>query len=114
MDQIEVARPPVRTAKAAGKREQTKLQNRQIILEAARKVFAEGGYGATTVRDIIRATPLASGTFYNYFQSKEEVYQALRDEQALAVRPRLRQARSTANSAEQFLRAGFRVFFQFV
>ena len=45
-----------------GKREQTKAQNRELILEAARQVFAELGFGATTVRDIIRATPLASGT----------------------------------------------------
>ena len=63
----------------AGKREQTKVQNRQMILEAARGVFAEMGYGAATVRDIIRATPLASGTFYNYFQSKDELAAALLD-----------------------------------
>jgi AcrR family transcriptional regulator len=99
---------------AAGRRELTKAQNRETILAAARLVFDQLGFANATVRDIIRATPLASGTFYNYFKSKEEVYQALRDEQALAVRPRLRQARSSANSAEQFLRAGFRAFFQFV
>ena len=69
-----------------GRRELTKAQNRQTILAAARQVFAEMGYGAATVRDIIRATPLASGTFYNYFKSKEEVYQAIRDEVALAIR----------------------------
>jgi len=60
-----------------GKREQTKAQNRQLILEAARRVFAELGFGATTVRDIVRATPLASGTFYNYFTSKEELLVAV-------------------------------------
>ena len=54
----------------------------EMILEAARGVFAELGYGAATVRDIIRATTLASGTFYNYFKSKEEIYQAIRDEAA--------------------------------
>ena len=70
--------------KAGGRRELTKIQNRQTILTAARQVFAEIGFGAATVRDIIRATPLASGTFYNYFKSKEEVYQAIRDEVALA------------------------------
>jgi AcrR family transcriptional regulator len=74
-----VARDDLQTK---GKREQTKAQNRQLILEAARNVFAELGYGATTVRDIIRATPLASGTFYNYFKSKEEVFQAIHDESA--------------------------------
>jgi AcrR family transcriptional regulator len=55
----------------AGKREQTKLANRSAILEAGRQIFAELGYEGTTVRDIIRRTELASGTFYNYFKSKE-------------------------------------------
>lgn len=98
----------------ATRRELTKAQNRQTILAAARIVFAEMGFAATTVRDIIRATPLASGTFYNYFKSKEEVYQALRDEQALRLRPRLRQARAHAASAEEFFTASFRAFFAFV
>ncbi|MGN6147264.1 MAG: TetR/AcrR family transcriptional regulator [Rhizomicrobium sp.] len=115
MDQTETAPPPSRpAAKATGKREQTKQQNRQIILDAARIVFAEHGYGATTVRDIIRATPLASGTFYNYFQSKEEVYQAMQDETALVIRPKLREAREKATTVEEFISATFQTFFEFV
>jgi AcrR family transcriptional regulator len=115
MEQTETAPPPSRpAAKATGKREQTKQQNRQIILDAARVVFAEHGYGATTVRDIIRATPLASGTFYNYFQSKEEVYQAMQDETALVVRPKLREAREKATTVEEFISATFQTFFEFV
>ncbi len=97
-----------------GKREQTKVQNRELILEAARQVFAELGFGATTVRDIIRATPLASGTFYNYFKSKEEVYQAIRDDVALAIRPRLREERVKAKSVEEFISSTFRTFMEFV
>jgi AcrR family transcriptional regulator len=97
-----------------GKREQTKVQNRELILEAARQVFAELGFGATTVRDIIRATPLASGTFYNYFKSKEEVYQAIRDDVALAIRPRLRDERIKAKSVEEFISSTFRTFMEFV
>jgi AcrR family transcriptional regulator len=98
----------------AGRRELTKAQNRETILAAARQVFAQLGFAATTVRDVIRATPLASGTFYNYFKSKEEVYQALRDEVALQVRPRLREARAGAESAQDFLAQSFRAFFLFV
>src|ERR1700741_5004631 len=101
-------------AAAPGKREQTKAQNRQMILEAARGVFAELGYGAATVRDIIRATPLASGTFYNYFKSKEEIYQAIRDEAALAIRPQLREERQKAATVEEFISATFRTFFEVV
>jgi len=99
---------------SANRREITKAQNRETILVAARQVFAQMGFAAATVRDVIRATPLASGTFYNYFKSKEEVYQALRDDRALAVRPRLREARQAANTTEEFLASGFRTFFLFV
>ena len=98
----------------AGRRELTKTQNRETILLAARQVFAELGFATATVRDIIRATPLASGTFYNYFKSKEEVYQALRDEQALRLRPRLREARLAATTAQEFFQASFAAFFAFV
>jgi AcrR family transcriptional regulator len=86
MDSTPIKQEPPRAA-ATGKREQTKALNRQLILNAARQVFAATGYGPATVREIIRATPLASGTFYNYFKSKEEVYQASRDDVAGASHP---------------------------
>ena len=99
---------------ASSRREMAKAQNRETILAAARIVFAQMGFAGATVRDVIRATPLASGTFYNYFKSKEEVYQALRDDVALQVRPTLRQARKDATSIEGFLNASFRAFFDFI
>ncbi|HTO41887.1 MAG TPA: TetR/AcrR family transcriptional regulator [Rhizomicrobium sp.] len=108
---IDLPRPP---PSRAGKREKTKIQNRQQILEAAQTVFAELGYGATTVRDIIRATPLASGTFYNYFKSKEEVFQAIQDDSALRIRPRLRAERVRAATIEEFISGTFATFFDYV
>lgn len=105
---------PRPAASRPGKREQTKVQNRQTILEAARRVFAELGYGAATVRDIIRATPLASGTFYNYFKSKEEVFQAIQDESALRIRPRLREERAKAGTVEEFISSTFHTFLEYV
>src|ERR1700732_4939875 len=105
---------PVAHGAPVGKREQTKVQNRQMILAAAREVFAELGFGATTVRDIIRATPLASGTFYNYFKSKEEVFQAIQDESALRIRPRLHEERVRAASVDEFILGTFRTFLEYV
>jgi AcrR family transcriptional regulator len=105
---------PALSDKPNGKREQTKSQNRHTILEAARQVFAELGYGAATVRDIIRATPLASGTFYNYFKSKEEVFQAIQDESALRIRPRLHEERAKAGTIEEFISGTFRTFLEYV
>ena len=97
-----------------GKREKTKAANRHAILIAARRVFAQLGYDAATVRDIIRGTDLASGTFYNYFRSKEEVYEALADDSAARFRPILRHAREEATSFEDYLLGAFRAYFRFV
>lgn len=97
-----------------GKREKTKVANRQAILIAARAVFAELGYEAATVRDIIRGTDLASGTFYNYFKSKEEVFDALADDGARRFRPILRMARENAKSFEDYLQSAFVAYFHFI
>ena len=58
------------TSVAAGRRERTKAANRAALLEAARDVFGELGFEAAGVRDIVRRTDLASGTFYNYFDGQ--------------------------------------------
>jgi AcrR family transcriptional regulator len=97
-----------------GKREKTKVANRQAILVAARRVFAQLGYEAATVRDIIRGTELASGTFYNYFRSKVEVFEALADDGAARFRPILRQAHAQAKSFEDYLHSALVAYFRFI
>jgi AcrR family transcriptional regulator len=98
-----------------GKREQTKAANRAAILEGARIIFAELGYEATTVRDIIRRTALASGTFYNYFKSKEEVFHALHDDGINRFKPLLRAARREADGDfALFLIRAFTAYFHFL
>lgn len=71
--------------KPTSKREDTKKQNRELILKAGQQVFSEIGLDACNVRDIIRASGLSTGTFYNYFQSKEEVFDVLLDEIILDI-----------------------------
>lgn len=101
-------------AVAGGRREQTKAHNRAAILAAAREVFAELGYDAAGVRDVIRRTELASGTFYNYFPDKEAVFRAVVDQSAQEVRRRLRQARGGAQTLEQFVGDAYRAWFEFL
>ena len=99
---------------SGGKREQTKVQNRQAILDAAREVFGELGYEAATVRDIIRRTGLAAGTFYNYYRSKEEVFAALADDGARRFAPVLKSLRTQGLSFEDFVRAAIVAYFEFM
>jgi AcrR family transcriptional regulator len=98
----------------AGKRERAKAHNRAAILDAARDVFTEMGYGAASIRDVIRRTGLASGTFYNYFPDKQSVFRAVLDERTTELRRRLREARAGAQDAETIVREGFRVYFSFI
>lgn len=97
-----------------GKREKTKVANRQAILDAARQVFGELGYEACTVRDIIRRTGLAAGTFYNYYRSKEEVFAALADEGARRFAPILKGLRGHGHSFEAFVQLAIGAYFEFL
>ena len=54
-------------------------ERKKEILDAAEKLFAERGYEAATVNDILDAVKIAKGTFYYYFKSKEDVLDALID-----------------------------------
>jgi AcrR family transcriptional regulator len=97
-----------------GRREATKVANRAAIITAARAVFAEMGYGSATVRDVVRRTDLASGTFYNYFPDKESLFRAVLEESAIEIRARVRAARREATSLEEFVAAGYREYFGFL
>ncbi|MEA2150786.1 MAG: hypothetical protein QOD69_2616 [Solirubrobacteraceae bacterium] len=99
---------------AGGRRAATKAANRAAILTAARAVFSEQGYGGATVRDVIRRTQLASGTFYNYFPDKESLFRAVLEETAEQVRARVQAARRGAGSLEEFVAAGYREYFGFL
>ncbi|MGH8432141.1 MAG: TetR/AcrR family transcriptional regulator [Solimonas sp.] len=98
----------------SGRREQNKAENRTALLKAARAVFAEMGYGAASVRDIVRRTDLASGTFYNYFKDKDEIFEAVVGELTGEILKRHKNGRATATTAEEFFRKSFAVYFDFV
>ena len=97
-----------------GRRAQAKAANRAAILEAARRVFARLGYDATSVRDIIRETDLAAGTFYNYFRSKEDIFEAISDDSAKRFRPRLQAIQNEARSFEDYIKGAYLAYFSFL
>ena len=97
-----------------GTRETNKTKNRQAIIEAGIRIFIDKGVSETTVRDIIRSTGLASGTFYNYFNSKEEVLVAIFDDFAKEIGKSVRDENVQPESFEEFLRIKLTRFFKFV
>lgn len=90
-----------------GKRESNKETNRAAILDAAKRVFLESGYDAVTIRDVIRQTGLAAGTFYNYFRSKEALLRALIEERVLQFTAELKAVRQQARSLDEFVNGAY-------
>lgn len=50
---------------------------KEEILATTRRLVIERGYNKISIRDIAKASGIASGTFYNYFDSKQAVLSAL-------------------------------------
>ncbi|NMM61703.1 TetR/AcrR family transcriptional regulator [Clostridium sp. P21] len=53
---------------------------RRTILEAAARVFSEKGYIETSIKNITDEASVAVGTFYTYFNNKEEVLEQIYEE----------------------------------
>jgi AcrR family transcriptional regulator len=97
----------------SGRREERKAQNREKLLTAARHVFAEKGLGEATARDIVRETDLATGTFYNYFESKEHVFRALLQELSAKARTAVSAQRGRPGaSVEERIHGAYRAYFE--
>jgi len=52
-------------------------QRRDQIVDAAEACFAEQGFHATTIQDVIRESGLSAGCIYSYFESKDELVAAI-------------------------------------
>ncbi len=74
-DPIE-ARPGGRELRSRGRR------TRGRLLAAGAEVFAERGYHAARVDDVVKLAETSHGTFYLYFANKEELFHALAEDVA--------------------------------
>jgi len=96
------------------RRAHARQQQRAEILNAARRVLAEMGYDAATLRDIIRRTSLRAETVHELFPDKESILRALVEGTARRLRTRVRAARDRATSLEEFVGDAYLAFFAFL
>lgn len=67
-----------------------RAERRALLLQCALEVFAEKGYHAASITDIIKRAGVARGTFYLYFESKRAVFEELIDETLAALDTRVK------------------------
>lgn len=77
--------------RSSDKTRQKKDAKRTAMMQASVRVFAEKGYHAATIRDIVQEADVAVGTFYFYFPDKETLFVHLYEETALFLLQAIKQ-----------------------
>jgi AcrR family transcriptional regulator len=67
-------------AVAAGPRSSKGARTRARILEAAKEVFEELGFLGARISDIAERAGLSHGSFYHYFDSKEQIFREVAEQ----------------------------------
>jgi AcrR family transcriptional regulator len=82
------------------------------LLRVARAVFAEKGFDATTVSEIVARAGVAQGTFYLYFPSKISVVRTLAEEIRVKIEQALRTATAEANNLSEMIECSVEAAFR--
>jgi AcrR family transcriptional regulator len=74
-----VTTPPalVEAEKPTGPRSRKGTLTRARLLEAAKEIFEEDGFLEARISDIAERAGLSHGSFYHYFESKEEIFRQI-------------------------------------
>lgn len=86
---------------------------RRKLLEAAEEVFAGLGYHEASIVKITERAGIGLGTFYLYFDSKQQIFEELVVDLNRRVRHSMSEAMAGASGRIEAERAGFEGFFRF-
>jgi AcrR family transcriptional regulator len=87
---------------------------RQLIIEAARECFAEGGYHRTSLDAIAERAGVSKALLYEHFASKRELHAAMLEAHVHELIQRIEAALVDAEPGEGRLQAGLEAFFDFI
>jgi AcrR family transcriptional regulator len=81
---------------------------RQRLLARSRAVFESRGYAGATVAEIAKRAGVAHGTFYKYFESKDDIFRALTNEIVADMFDRTRQREHAPDAVTRITRVNWR------
>lgn len=91
-------------AQTVNRRERAKQAKRESIIEAARGLFQEKGFAATTTQEIAAHADIGAGTLFLYAQTKEDLLVMVFREEMIAIQARaFKGAPSKASFIDQLM-----------
>jgi AcrR family transcriptional regulator len=99
--------------------EERKAETREMIFQAAKKVFGEKGYHNAQIADIVRIAGTSTGTIYAHFQDKRDLFEQIVRESLEALRATMLELSRTGTPGDARERIGqwkpaFQAFFDYV
>lgn len=94
------------------RRARDKEQTIQDILLAARQLFSEKGLHGTSIRDIETASGVSKGLILYHFESKENLYAAVKEQLVQAYAAELLRSKENSQNLEAMMQAAIQTSFQ--
>jgi AcrR family transcriptional regulator len=85
-------------------------RTRELLLDAAMRVFARKGAGAAAIHEIAAEAGVANGTFYNYFRTREALLEATSLRLALRLHDAIAASRIAVDDPAERVAIGCRRF----
>lgn len=87
---------------------------RSLVIDAAERLFATGGYERTKIQHIAAASGLSLGTLYSVFEGKADILEAIHDERLGELFRLASDAMASEDKAADRLIQGNRVFIRWL
>ncbi len=87
-----------------------RLRTRELLLDAAVRVFARKGAGAAAIHEIAAEAGVSNGTFYNYFRTREALLEATSLRLALRLHAAVAASRAAVADPAERVAIGCRRF----
>ena len=99
--------------------EERKAETRDMILQAARKIFSRRGYHKTQIADIVREAGISTGSVYAHFKDKRDLFEQITIESLETLRVTVRSLREPVDiwnplERAKILQDTFNAIFDFV
>lgn len=95
-------------------REKKKLEKRERIIKSSLKLFSEQGLENTSISDIVEASDIGRGTFYNYFRTSMDVFCEILEQLNEDIDLKIKEAQCGVTDVYEFLFVSFKAYFDLV